>query len=167
MPWRPVWKLSNGSSGLTRKDAARLIFPTCTWAMPIWQMLARVRFAVSTSMALNVRFAIWFSSGISPVRSGGGGGCQPSSICGLEHTGVLVHGWQHSEGDPIVVQADGDIFRGKFCGADFSCRYLSCWFRLPVAGYFLRLRRAFALSFCACAEVGLAAAGLGLVAVPR
>ena len=33
--------------------------------------------------------------------------------------------------------------------------------RLPVAEYFLRLRRAFALSFCACAEVGFDLLGWG------
>ena len=39
------------------------LLPLCTWAMPIWQMLARVRFAVSTSMALNVRLPFGFPPG--------------------------------------------------------------------------------------------------------
>ena len=56
IPWTTILVELNRASGLIRVDGLSLISPLQTRTVPIWQMLEGSAFAVSLSIASNVRF---------------------------------------------------------------------------------------------------------------
>ena len=56
MPWTAVFMGSKKSSGFTRDSHFSANRPSTKCAIPIWQMLSRFAFAVSTSSAMNATF---------------------------------------------------------------------------------------------------------------